>query len=345
MKFLEKKIIGFCVIYLAFLVGGTGGINAQSTRVEAPTPLTSNEITGKISARDIGDARLTTYYYAFNGNQGDIFLKIESLNFNGDIDVFYADSMRPLTKISLFADSTPTRTGREIYLRKPEKLILRVAGRTPNDDPATFLIKFEGSFVAMAGDSISEDDAPKVKNEVQGTVRVNSVGTIIEPISKPETKKSEVAQTAEDEPKAVEETEKEEKANSVENEELGRSRVAANKTVPKRTTATRPSNRRNSPPAGNRTTASRRTARPPRSTATPKRTAPAESETETEAQKLAKALENVSLVVLFKDGGKLEKPMNEILRFSVDKGILTIIAKNGSIGRHSMIDVAKVSIE
>ncbi|NJM52801.1 MAG: hypothetical protein HC846_05050, partial [Blastocatellia bacterium] len=79
-----------------------------------------------------------------------MFLKIEAANLNGDIDIFYADNLRPLTKISIYADSSPTQTGREIYLRKQEKLILKVEGKSPNDDPATFSIKFEGSFLAMA---------------------------------------------------------------------------------------------------------------------------------------------------------------------------------------------------
>ena len=36
--------------------------------------------------------------------------------------------------------------------------------------------------------------------------------------------------------------------------------------------------------------------------------------------------------------------MSEVSKFSVDKGVLTVIAKDGSIG-YSMLDVAKVTIE
>lgn len=331
------RFLGICLICASFSVVGS---KAQSTRVESPTPIVSNEVSGKIAARDIGDARLTRYYYVFNGTQGDIFLKIQSSNFNGDIDVFYADSMRPLTKISLFADSAPTQTGREIYLRKPERLILRVEGRTPNDDPATFSIRFDGSFAAITDAPSSEDDLPKVKNEVQGAVRVNSVGTIIEPAAKPEEKKEVIAKSNDERSETVEKpannSEAEAKESVAEKEEdSGRSRTAVNKTAPRNTGVRRRTAAKTPPP--------RRKTTPARTTA--KRTPPAEPETETEAQKLAKALENINLVVLFKDGGKIERPLNEVLRFSVDKGILTIIAKNGAIGRHSMIDVAKVSIE
>ncbi|MBA2495154.1 MAG: hypothetical protein H0V31_10730, partial [Acidobacteria bacterium] len=56
-------------------------------------------------------------------------------------------------------------------------------------------------------------------------------------------------------------------------------------------------------------------------------------------------LENIRLIVLFKDGTKIERPMSDVLKVSVDKGILTIISKNGSVGRYSILDVAKMTIE
>ena len=65
----------------------------------------------------------------------------------------------------------------------------------------------------------------------------------------------------------------------------------------------------------------------------------------TRKEQVAAALENVKLVIVFKDGGKIERPMNEVLRFSVDNGVFTVISKNGSIGRYSILDITKVSIE
>ena len=111
----------------------------------------TNEIIGTIKARDIGDPRLTSYFYTFNGAQGDIFINVVTKNFNGDIDVFTVEGLKSLTKIVVYADSPDSETGRLIYLRKPEKLLLRVEGRSPNDDPATFRIKFAGSFEAIKG--------------------------------------------------------------------------------------------------------------------------------------------------------------------------------------------------
>ena len=56
-------------------------------------------------------------------------------------------------------------------------------------------------------------------------------------------------------------------------------------------------------------------------------------------------LENIRLVVLLKDGGRIERPMSEVVKFGVEKGILTIINKNGSISRYSILDVEKVTIQ
>lgn len=324
-------------------------LKAQSTRIEAPTPITTNEINGRISARDVGDSRLTTYYYVFSGNQGDIFLKIESSNLNGDIDIFYADNLRPLTKVSVYADSSATQTGREIYLRKPEKLILRVEGRSPNDDAATFSIKFDGSFQAAATD-ISTGNAvtPTLKNEVAGAVRVNSVGTIIETPAKAEPEET-IAKTPKKTSKKTTSSENISTADEIsetEKENLNRKRVVVSENPPESAdtekNAAKTTAAKNRPPARRaaRTTAKKTIAKPPAERKTPIKTA-----VETKTEELATALENVRLVVLLKDGGKIDRPMSEILRFSVDKGTLTIIAKNGSISRFSILDITKVSIE
>src|SRR5438477_348479 len=79
-----------------------------------------------VKDRDMGDARLTTHFYAFIGDQGDIFVSVVTKNFSGDIDIFLVDGLRPLTKMVIYADGGVNETGRLIYLRKPEKLLLRV---------------------------------------------------------------------------------------------------------------------------------------------------------------------------------------------------------------------------
>ncbi len=157
----------------------------QSTNQTFPTPITSNEISGTIKARDIGDARLTSYYFQFDGEQGDLFINVVARNFTGDIDVFTQNGLRPLSKIVVYADFGESETGRVIYLRKPEKMILRVQGRTPGDDPATFRIKFAGSFLASTqSEPGAEPTLPTVTARNESGVRVNSVGTIVEIIPK-----------------------------------------------------------------------------------------------------------------------------------------------------------------
>ncbi len=37
--------------------------------------------------------------------------------------------------------------------------------------------------------------------------------------------------------------------------------------------------------------------------------------------------------------------MSEVLRVGVDKGVLTLITKDGKIARYSILDVAKMTIE
>ena len=356
---IENWRLFFCMMCFAFCVSA---VSAQSTRVETPTPITSNELSGRINARDLGDSRLTTYYYIFNGNQGDIYLKIQSANFDGDIDVFYAENMRPLTKITLYADLA-SEIGREIYLRKPEKLILRVEGRSPNDDAATFSIKFEGSFQALAASGATTDtDTPRVKSETAGAVRVNSVGTILEVPAKPEpektvatTTKKPARKTTAPKDDSTSVAEKDDDATPA-NENLNRKRVADSEDPAEKTNAETPAKK----PATTRPrTPTRRPARtttaktttvkapaekkPPAERKTPP--APTKSVAEMNTAELAAALENVRLVVLMKNGDKIDRPMSEVLRFSVDKGMLTIISKRGSISRFSILDVEKVSIE
>lgn len=204
---------------------------SQSSDQNLPTPITSNQISGEIKARDIGDSRLTTYYFIFNGNRGDIFINVVTTNLNGDIDIFTLEGLKPRTKITLFADSSENETGRVIYMRKPEKLLLRIQGRTPNDDPATYQIKFAGSFKAVQGVARNDDSLfPEVKNSSGGTVKVNSVGTIIEQ-PKPKPTPAEIVAENKTEEKTDTESINDEKikdSDEVKNSE----EVSENKTTP-----------------------------------------------------------------------------------------------------------------
>ncbi len=51
------------------------------------------------------------------------------------------------------------------------------------------------------------------------------------------------------------------------------------------------------------------------------------------------------LIILLKDGTRIERVMSEVVKVGVDRGILTVIGKDGSIVRYSILDVAKMTIE
>src|SRR4026207_278297 len=175
----------------------------QSVDVGSPTPVRSNSVDGKIIARDLGDSRLTDHYYAFTGTPGDLLITIQSRNLNGDIDVFTAGTLRPLLKLTLYAEST-TPVTKGIYLRKREDLILRIEARSPNDDEGTYRLVFGGSFEPIVGGpEIAEAETPETpptETTTPGgrkTKRVSSVGARIE---EPEPPVTEVAAAPTPEP-------------------------------------------------------------------------------------------------------------------------------------------------
>ncbi|MGB7209944.1 MAG: hypothetical protein WBD27_14890 [Pyrinomonadaceae bacterium] len=372
---------------------------AQSTSQNFPTPVTTNEINGSIKARDIGDSRLTTYFYTFSGDQGDLFINIVTRNFTGDLDVFTTAGLRPITKIVIYANDSENETGRAVYFRKTEKLLLRVQGRSPNDDPASFRIKFAGSFVAAnESDTLTEPELPKITTANATGIRVNSVGTILpappkpviaktEPVAPVETSetvesgeqpktetvpaneqpkaesvptaeqpKTETVPTVED---AKTEAEKPKGVELIVTDNLPRNEdaIAAKPVIRK------PTSRRKRTPAKPIVTKSTPDAAETKNTeilpadmiaetksveSPPVKRTPSKRKTR-KAKKTTEAtpdpLASIRLVVAFKDGKTLEKQMNEVFKFSVDKGILTVILKDGSISRYPIVNVAKVTIE
>jgi hypothetical protein len=346
---IQRSILALAILLPALCVSFTF---AQSQSQNLPTPVRTNEINGAIKARDIGDPRLTSYFYAFNGTQGDIFINVVTKNFNGDIDVFTVEGLRALTKIVVYADSPVSETGRLIYLRKPEKLLLRIEGRSPNDDPATFRIKFAGSFEAITGGPDTPGpELPDIKAENESGIRVNSVGTIIEVVPKPKPTPKETVAKVEEKKDAQAEEEKpsDDTEAKTENAPESKPRVLVSENIP--------------PPIKKAVTPPRKVpGKPVRKPVKPAETAKVE-ETGKEPAGKAKPgatkpkaappkdppppnpLENIRLVILFKDGKKIERPMSEVIRFNVDKGILTIVLKDGTIARHSLLDVEKVTIE
>lgn len=308
----SRSIRYFCLLTALVFSAGLGAVNAQSSDQNFPTPVTTSEIRGTIRARDIGDSRVTTYFYAFEGEQGDVFVNIQSRNFNGDIDIFTADTLQPLTKIVLYADTGITETGRIVYLRKSERLLLRIEGRPPGDDPASFVIKFAGSFVALSGSDVPDGGSdPKVPSRDIDGVRLNSAGAVVPGTERPKPVDRDNISTAR-------ETEsKPEKTLTLKKE------VAPKKTE---TTAQKPKPVRKPPVETAKTVA------PPKVVVTSK--IPPDP------------LASIRLIIELKDGTTYEKPMNEVLRFSTDsRGTITVIGKDGKVVRYAITDVAKVTIQ
>jgi hypothetical protein len=311
----SAKFLG-SIILQAFLFGVViAFVNAQSTEQNFPTPITQNELTSKISARDIGDSRLTTYYFTFNGNQGDIFISVKANNLNGDLDIFEAETLRPISKIRLFADFSADEITRSIYLRKSEKLLLRIEGRTPNDDPATFTIQFTGNFVASSESAIDESAIPKVVKKTEGETEVNSVGTIIAVKPKETTEPNPRVEIA----KATK-PKKPSKRKTVEVPKIEIPKIEIPKiTIPK-------------------------IKKPKVEVTKPKTQKPKKEKIETVKPPVVDK-PSKTLIVTFQDGTSFQKPMSEILKFSIERETLTIISKTGEIKRYSISDVVKLAIE
>jgi len=347
-RLLALAFCAFCFCLVTF---------TQSTDQNFPTAVTINEIDGTIKARDIGDSRLTSYFYTFNGGQGDVFINVVTKNFTGDIDVFTIDGLRPLTKMVIYTDGGANETGRLIYLRKPERLILRVEGRSPNDDPATFKIKFAGSFIALPGQNTQ--NAPAIKGaevNAESGVRVNSVGTIVEIIPKPQP-------SAKPTPDAIETVVAVEKSKKPEpskkplpspkketNEKASVSKVDEKKPAPAKTPPAKETAKaeKKAPPPP--TKPAKKTESPEVKTVFGKNTKPKVTPKPAKPSVPPKAdppdpMANIRLVVQLKDGKLIERPMSEITTFRVDKGVLTVTAKDGKTVRYSMLEVTKVTIE
>ena len=315
----------------------------QSVDVGSPTPVRSNTVSGKIAVRDLGDSRLTDHYFAFTGTPGDLLITVQSTNLNGDLDVFTAVTLRPLLKLSLYAESTSPVT-KGIYLRKREDLILRIEARSPNDDPGTYRLYFGGSFEPLpGGPDIAEaeaepsPEAPAVAG--QKGRRVSSVGARIEEPSPPVTEVAAAptpAPTPEPTPEAkpVETPKPAVTEKSIEE--------AAKTTPPPRNTrGRRPAPRRQPPP--------------------PKETPPAEEPAPTvRAEETKRATEEPKpkppapepepevgprLIIETNDGTLINRSMSTVKRVTIENGMVVVTGKDGKISRMLLINVVRMQIQ
>jgi hypothetical protein len=323
----------FCL--LALMLPAALPLRAQSLDPNAPAPVRSNTVNGRIPARDLGDARMTDHYYAFTGTPGDLLITIQSQNLNGDVDVFTAGTLRPLLKLTLYAEiSSPVTKG--IYLRKREDLILRVEARSPNDDDGTYRLFFGGSFEPIAGGpDIAENEAEPANTETPAargskSRRVNSAGARI---AEPEPPVTEVAATPTPEPTT--EAKPAESPNTVEKP----AETAAKPVTPARTP------RRKAPPRRVGTNAR-----------VPRATSPQPSETARTTETARPAVETPKpepepepevgprLVIETTDGTLINRPMSSVRRVTVENGQGVVVGKNGKIDRFLLANVIRMAI-
>lgn len=333
--------LGLLIVCGCLLVGSA---RAQSPDITAPSAVRTNQVTGTIAARDLGDARLTDHFFAFTGTPGDLLITVESSNLNGDIDVFTLAGMRPLLKFSVY-EGSPAVISKSIYLRKRENLILRVEARTPNDDDGTYRVKFGGSFEPIAGvesepqvtaSEIASATAPGAKSGKRGT-RVSSAGArIYEPPP------VEVAAAPTPEPELAEKPAPGVTASRPGSRNARGRRPARGRTRPVEakppeenpTAETREEPTAATPANEARPAAGRR--RPGRRRSTPRTVEKPPTAPEPES--------GPRLIIETSDGTFIDRYMSSVRRVTVENGQVVVIGKDGKIQRIPLASVVRMSI-
>ena len=329
---LSLRLSAFAGNLLVFLFLAATVSFAQSVDVGAPTPVRSNTASGKIVARDLGDSRMTDHYFRFTGTPGDLLITVQSSNLNGDLDVFTAVTLRPLLKLTLYAESTAPVT-KGVYLRKREDLILRIEARTPNDDPGTYKLFFGGSFEAIPGGpdiaeaEETEESQPAVTDPK--TRRVSSVGARIEQPAPPVTEVAAAPTpqpTPEPEAKPVETPKTTEKPAETEAARPAPTRNARGRRPPAR--------RQPTPAPPKEEPAPKETAKETPKVAESKRSDPAEPEPEVGPR----------LIIETNDGTLINRSMSGVRRVTIENGQVVVTGKDGKIHRILLVNVVRMQI-
>jgi len=342
-----SKAIIRCLVMLFLLAAAAGYTRAQSTDIAWPSPVRSNEVRGTIPARDLGDPRVTDHFYAFIANPGDILITVDSSNLNGDIDVFTSSSLRPLLKFTVYAGSSAPIT-KSLYLRRQENLILRVEGRTPDDDDAVYRLHFGGAFEAITSGPLAEHEdalAPTTTaaNSNRGERRVSSVGARIEEPP------AEVSETPKETPSPVTSSEPESKAAAKPAPRNSRPRgTVARRTRPARTPKPKAAEAKSDETvakgeSGEKPAAERSETESP--------SAPARPARRTRGTRAAKppAPQEVDesgprLVIETSDGALVDRSMGGVRRVTVENGQVVVIGKDGKIQRIPLASVVRMTI-
>lgn len=364
MHLVKKRQVRFALLAAASILlalSAARPTRAQSSDVNFPTPVFSTEVAGRISVRDIGDARRTRHFYTFRGTEGDVTVTVEASELIGDVDVFTAATLRPLVKFTLFGDAT--RVTKSFYVRSEETLVLRVEARANGDSEGTYRVTFGGSFApAPAGlAGVEEPKTPTLSESTRGpgTRRVTSAGARIEepkPIPTPTPIEEARAPEPQPPPAATRSTTR---------------RGARSTRAPSRARATpapkpKPTNSETAdakPPADDanaetpaaepkpaetpaRNQPRRRNTRGSRGRASTDRTATgAQPSGNAEPTSPAPAAATGRLVIITLDGEIFERQMSAVRSVTVEKGQLVVTTLDGKTTRRAMSNVLRMSIE
>jgi len=345
-------------------------VSAQSANPNFPTPVFDKNLLGHIAARDVGDARLTNHYYAFRGTPGDLVITVQNRNLNGDIDVFTLGTLRPLLKLTLYAENTAPIT-KSIYLRKTEDLLLRVQARSPNDEEGTYQLSFAGSFLAIeGGPNAAEAAEPTGATPTSGGGRrASSVGARINepppPLSDvavvPAMPEPTPAPTPVESPKPIvtaEQPTETAPARPAPRTARNRRPTTPPTTTPRRSTTTP---KPKETPVETAKTEEPTAAEPAATEPAPKPKPPARStsrrsttattrpttpkvEPKTEPKPEA-AEAGPRLIIETNDGTLINQSMSRVKRVTIENGAVVVIAKDGKIDRILLANVVKMSIE
>jgi hypothetical protein len=381
LRFRTRR--GPCALATLFLISLAVVVpaSAQSGDASFPTPIFSNVVTGRIAPRDLGDPRRTRHFYTFRATEGDLVVRLESTNLNGDVDLFTARTLRPLLKITLFGGSATNAT-KSVYLRAEETLILRVEARAAGEDEGSYRITIGNTFVPAPAElaTAPEPALPSAaERSGRGTRRVTSTGARIEEPTPEPTAEAAASQPTPEAP-AARATESAERPTGDAQPRAGEETTA--RPAPRRNTrrgraANRTRNRAETqprPPAANSDDAERPAeaseARPTeREAASPEaaRTAPrargraaargrrrgaSEDRNATTGERTGEASAAAAaaappqrLVIVKRDGETVEHDMSTVRRVTVENNQVVVTTKDGRTIRRPLTDVLRMSIE
>ncbi len=365
LKQRQLKPVLLAAALLLLALSAAAPARAQSADVNFPTPVFSTEVTGRIPVRDVGDARRTRHFYTFRGTEGDVAVTLEASELIGDVDVYTANTLRPLIKFTLFGDAT--RATKSFYVRSEETLVLRVEARANGDTEGTYRLTFGGSF-APAPASLADVQEPKTPTLAErprdrNTRRVTSTGARIEepaptPTPAEEARASEPEPTPTPTPAARSNTTRRGARSS---RNTGRARGATPAPTPKpptsETAETKPSE---TPTSDTPTDAEKPASTPARPAPRRRNTRGSRGRTSSESTSSnrpapdARPSNNAEpepaaatgrLVIITLDGQIIERPMNTVRSVAVENGQLVVTTLDGKTIRKQMSNVLRMSIE